>query len=174
MTFLLLKALKAFLEEAFAHTVFRVEVTKETHTTPKVHIGALPPKRRDGNGKDFPFIVVRPSEGEDDDDGSSATVRIVFGTYTEEDVEGGLNDVMNMVDRCRRFLFQHQLLDKKYVLNLPLKWHCGVDEDAGHPHPYYHGTITTNWNLPSVEQLLTAEDAIKTFGSGYPAENSDS
>ncbi len=172
MTFLLLKAIETFLWTLFAKMVFRAPGTEEeAYRPPDIKIGALPPKRSGENGKDFPFIVIRPVEGEDNEDDSTATVKITFGVYTEEGIEGGFNDVTNMVDRARRGLLQTRFLDKKYVLNLPLRWTLGDEDSADHPHPYYHGAIITKWSTPPVEQILPPEDAINIFGSGYPAEN---
>lgn len=175
MTFLHLKAIKDFLEEQFEGVRFRSpKASKEEQLPVAIHIGALPPKRSGENEQDFPFIVIRPSDGEDDEEGSTVTVKIICGIYTGEGVDGGFNDVLNMVGRCRRAFLQSQLLEKKYVLKLPIGWKLGEDEESGHPHPYYHGTITTTWDLPPIDHLLSAEESINTFGSGYPADDSTS
>lgn len=167
--FFLLKAIKDLLTDAFGHVMFRDPDTEtEVYAAPAIFIGALPPKRSAKEEKDFPFIVLRPSEGEDDEEDSTAVVKLICGVYTAQEVEGGVNDVMNMVDRCRRFLLEQQILDGRYVLNLPVKWSLGDEEERNHPHPFYHGTILTTWSVPPVNRLLSVEDEIGVFGSGYP------
>lgn len=174
MSFLLLKSLKGFVNAAFAHTVFREPGEAVSYVNPRVYIGALPPKRhREDQNQDYPFIVLRPATGEDGDDGSEITIKIICGIQTKEDaapIEAGVNDIQNMLDRCRRILLKNRILDKKYRLNLPLTWSNGDDTDKDHnqPHPYYVGVITTRWQMPAVVELLTQEGELEIYGTGYP------
>jgi hypothetical protein len=169
MTYLLLRAIKKFLEDAFEKTVFRdPDSAAEKHVAPRVFIGALPPKRQNGEeqGKDFPYIVVRPKGGDDNEDNGTATVLLLLGIFTKEGEEGGTNDMQNLIDRIRRYLLQEQIIDGCYKLEFPLSWDVGEGDNAQQPDPYYIGAVTTTWRMPGVERVLSPEEQIEAYGAG--------
>ncbi len=169
MSFLLAEALKTRLEEGFSHPFFREPGKEESYAHTRFCIGALPPKRKNPEQKeDFPFVVVRAIKGADDQTQSTLTAIIICGIYTAQGIEAGENDVQNMIDRCRRLLLATPTLEDKYLLEYPVKWEIGdPDEKHNQPVPYHVGTITTKWQMPSTTQILTPEQEVKYYGSGF-------
>lgn len=171
MTFLLLKEIQALLKEAFAHTVYKEP--DGWFVEPRVFLGALPTKRKikgEEQGEDFPFIVVRAREGKDEDVGSSVDVELVLGIYSDQEPDdqattgAGDNDILNVVDRCRRVLLQQRTMGR-YNLALPLTWKLG-DDDQRQPHPYYLAMVTARWEAPAIEQQLTLNEEARVYGTG--------
>jgi hypothetical protein len=173
MSFDLLREIKTGLQTTFAETVFRnpaVEDETEDNAfiSPSLYLGTLPPKRQHGRtNEDFPFIVIRAASGEDREGESELVTEIIFGVYTAEDEGGGTNDIQNVLGKIRGYFLQNRLLDKRYNLQLPLRWALGIDEDQHQPHPYYLGQVTAAWTYPRPDHLENTNEELDVYGSGY-------
>lgn len=178
MSYPLQKALKTFLASLFSGSISQ-SPPSGVMVTPQVVIGALPPKRKSpGQGEDFPFLVVRAIEGEDEEGKKpGVTIAIIIGTWVppESDIEEGVAEIHRMGDKVRGALRSigsgTGVLDSRYELQYPIKWRAGVKaadgEDAGaQPHPYYYMTITTGWFLPPVINPLSVNEEVLTYGAG--------
>lgn len=173
MSFQLLREIRTFLQELFADSAFRNpavedETEEGAFISPRLFIGALPPKRKQGQtNEDFPFIVVRAPSGEDGEENSDIQTQIICGIYTAEDEEGGTNDIHNALDKIRSNLLQQRILGGTFELQLPLSWTTGQDEERNQPHPYYLGEITANWRTLRRTVLQSVETEIDVYGTGY-------
>lgn len=173
MTYMLQKALQAYLVSVFSGS-WSPSPPSGTMVQPRIVIGALPPKRHSQEqGEDFPFLVVRAVDGEDDDGDKKpeVTIDIIAGAWVppESDAETGTLESHRMGDKVRVALRKvgdgTGLLDSRYELQYPIKWKAGVRDSDGseagaQPHPYYYITIKTRWLLPPViNPLPVTEEA---------------
>jgi len=173
MSFQLLREIRDLLNEIFADAALRNpavedETEEDAFISPRLYIGALPPKRKHGQtNEDFPFIVVRALSGEDGEENSDIQTQIICGIYTAENEEGGANDIQNVLDKIRGNLLQRRILGNAFELQFPLSWSAGQDEERNQPHPYYVGEITANWRTVRRTVLESIDSEIDTYGSGY-------
>jgi len=112
---------------------------------PTVRDGWLPPK--DPGVEDFPFIIVRPSQGEDSQQGGdqvgAATMKIIVGTFADDDI--GWFDIMLVIDAIRDDLGEEPVLEgTAYEHWGPLGWEIPEQQ----PRPQWFGVVTTQWNVP--------------------------
>ena len=116
---LLTEALCKKIEEAVKE--FRLPVQNGEMRAPKIINGYLPPKRSRVDD-DFPYVVVRAESGVCDRGESSVTVALLIGCYSKDD--DGHEYCLNVMSRIRTALMslENETLDKKYILQLPIKW----------------------------------------------------
>ncbi|WP_440831781.1 hypothetical protein [Paenibacillus sp. 22594] len=134
----MLQAIKKYIEEL---------VSDNVQTKPAVHIGFLPPKTKETAGEsEFPFILVRPTVGEDKQDDSKVTVKLIFGVKAED--SQGFVDLFNLMEQLRISLQRQRIIEKRFRLELPYKWEF-YDEQ---PYPEWLGEATTIWTLPTIQQ----------------------
>jgi hypothetical protein len=133
---LLMKAVKAFLEQ---------ELGGDATTVPAVHLGYLPEKTAANRlNEEYPFILLRPQEGEDTEDGYRVKLLMLFATKADD--EAGFLDVLNLMERIRIKLLKKRLVDSRFRLEMPYKWKF-YDEQA---EPEWFGEAVTTWTLPHV------------------------
>lgn len=117
---------------------------------PVVVNGFLPPKKRERDSEDdAPFIIVRPVEGSDADNGGMASVAIIFATYSAEDVDG-IDEVLQVLWRVRNSLLEKRMLANRYELRLPLDWRVYEEQ----PHPYWYAAMVTRWVVAQPERIM--------------------
>lgn len=135
---MLMMAIKDFL---------RKELADDAATIPAVHLGALPSKTADNrNDPVFPLIIVRPMEGDSDNNESRAQVKLLFGTQSEDD--SGFIDVLNLMERVRMLLMRQRIIDKKFRIEENWKWQFLEDQ----PEPQWICQAVTTWTLPQIRQ----------------------
>ena len=153
----LCRALRAFIENAVKDLVLPVKGSEEGRT-PTVFNGYLPAKKPGERGEDekkyFPFIVVRPDEGESDQETSSVKISIIFGAYSSDDC--GHEQCFNMMTRVRNALMSMPFLtlDGRYQLRDEISWRNYPDQ----PWPYWQLDMTTNWIFNSPQPVSGVED----------------
>ena len=173
MTYLLLQALALQLATIFEGTVFRdPAVDDETEDgaflPPRIFIGGLPPKRRfDQQKEDYPFIVVRGPDGEDQDGQSDVSAEIICGIYTAGDEKAGANDIHNIIDRIRIRLLADRIVDDRFELQTPVTWTTGADEERNQPHPFYIGRVSGTWKYVRHDHQESTDDEVIIYGAGY-------
>ncbi len=133
---LLIDELRMFLEN-IAKT-YILETGKSQPKAPQVVEGWLPPKESQDT-PDIPYIIIRLTEGEDTDEVARATIKILVGTYSEDN--DGWKDSMNILLRIRERLLTMRTIENKFRIELPLKWKLFEEQ----PYPIWIGEITTNW-----------------------------
>lgn len=146
---LLVEELCAFLETVLNE--FVLETGKGPDKAPRVVEGWLPPKGS-SDEPDFPYVIVRLCEGEDNDERGRVTIKIIVGTYSEE-IEGW-KDAGNIIMRIRNTLLITRTLNNRYRLELPLNWKLFEEQ----PYPEWIGEITTSWTIAlPIEQVREDE-----------------
>lgn len=112
---------------------------------PQVVGGWLPPKV-DADDEYYPFLIVRPRDGSDSEQGATeqslAAFQILVGTYS--DTDEGFEDVVLLFDAVRSSLLSQPVLSGTSFECLSLTWQLPEQQTR----PQWLGTITTNWNLP--------------------------
>lgn len=145
---MLLDELKAFAEEIVRTYVLETNqpgLTKQ----PKVITGYLPPKKSTPD-PDYPFVIVRLSDGTDDQNGSTVGVRILVGTYSE-DPQNGWRDVANIIWRMRTALLTTRVIGGRFRLEYPITFEMPEEQ----PFPEWVGVMDTVWILPQpVEEVI--------------------
>lgn len=165
----LCRALRSFIEDAVKDLQLPAEPTSEQVKTgeaekaakdeyafrrvPKVVNGYLPPKRSQ-QAQDFPFIVVRPDEGDADRESARVTVSIIFGAYSE--AADGYEHCLNMMVRVRNALMALPCLtlDERYQLRETVSWQNFAEQ----PWPYWQIDMKTHWQVQSPQPPLGMED----------------
>jgi hypothetical protein len=122
--------------------------------TPTVHPGYLPFKgAASEDAAEYPLIIVRLLNGDDNEDGSKATVQIIVGTYGED--SQGWREVLNILERIRQSLFKTRTIAKKYRIEYPLKWEVPDEQ----PRLQWIASMTTNWTIAQpIEEVIYEED----------------
>lgn len=95
--------------------------------------------------KEFPYIIIRPSGGKDDEDAARATVKMLVGVQSADDK--GAIDMFNLMEDIRQDFLRNRILDRKFRLE-KLSWEF-FDEQ---PYPEWIGQITTEWTLPTIRE----------------------
>ena len=148
----LLDALAAYLRSECSTYFLTDEKVKDNPLT--VSSGFLK-KRTTASEMPYPHIVPRFLKCSDEADGSKVTVRIYFGTYSE-DVETGWRDLMNLMEMGRLALLRQRTIAKKYRLQLPLTTEATEDQ----PYPEWVGYVTAEYLMPLPEEETILVDAL--------------
>lgn len=157
MPFGLLKGVEAILADGLKEIRFRVPGAGASYAPAQIFLGELPPKKQ--GQIDFPYVILQAISGTDQDESSEVAVKILCGIYSAEGVEAGVNDILNLLTRCRKIvLSKRRTEDGRYTLKLPVTWECG-DPDAKYfqPQPHAEGEITTHWETSGIRQTLTED-----------------
>lgn len=119
----------------------RLPVKNGEPRAPIVFNGYLPPKRSKSESDDIPCVVVRPENGDINDDETEVTISIIIVCYSEE-FDGYLH-CMNVMQRIKNLLcsLENGILDKRFVLKLPMKWENIADQ----PYPNWQVEMETHW-----------------------------
>lgn len=78
----------------------------------------------------YPYIAPRLIKGDDTANGSTVSVRLYFGTYSENAAEGW-RELYNLMEHSRQALLKKRVLANRFRLKLPIHWE--VPEDQAHP-----------------------------------------
>lgn len=153
LTLMLTRALLSHVRKVTQE--YRYETPSGGAKAPVVIDGFMPPKR-DDNGSDFPFVLIRPSEGKSDDEGSTATVQIIIGAFSQD--YNGYTWAMNIAQHIRHSLLSlpDRMLEKRFRLALPLSWQL----DDEQPWPTWLITLTTTWNYFTPETVLSNPETV--------------
>lgn len=98
---------------------------------------------------DFPYIVVRPTDGQDLTDESTVQVELSFGVYNEGTPRDGTThpdgayDLLNLMEHIRIALFRKSVLDSRFRIEKPYKWQIPAEQ----PYPLWVGQAQTVWTV---------------------------
>lgn len=166
----LTKAIKAHLTKALEQFVLRVPSARGAgeYAPPAVFLGALPPKLRPDEPEGFPYLVVRATGGEIEQEGEfifeTVEVALICGVYSAEGVEAGEQEVINLARACLAALHRVRTLGGRFEL-LSLSWFKPEEQNP----PYYQARVETRWRFLEPPAGLGPEMEIETYGSGYQA-----
>ncbi|GHV45261.1 hypothetical protein FACS1894204_03920 [Synergistales bacterium] len=95
--------------------------------------------------ENFPCIVVKFDDGTDKEenapDATQINVRLLVGVYDEAPDCQGYRDAMNIIETIRQELLTTRVLERKYRLEMPLKWYLFEDQ----PWPVFFAQLETVW-----------------------------
>lgn len=130
---------------------------KGVRKAPQVISGFLKEKKPGQNQDppDFPFVIVRYIEDTDRDDGNIAIVRIIAGTYSEDE-QDGWRDALNVVTRIKEELLEKRFIGKAFKVEYPIKTELPEDQ----PYPEWAAFLTLNISIPHVQEERGLEDVI--------------
>lgn len=104
--FLLIKAIQTFLENELVDDAFAV---------PNVYLGDLPPNSADSQeDPEYPFIIIRPFEGEGGKDNIQSQIKLLFRTRPRDN--SGFIDLLNLMERVRILLMRQGILKRNSLL----------------------------------------------------------
>lgn len=155
---MLLNTLCSFLRKT-VEGYAAAQSSSRQYVPPKVFEWDLPFKNpRQTEKVDYPFIVARIAGGEDPEMSANAVlmsrvqIELVFGVYSEGSeasgfvVRDGLYDLINLMEHVRQALQREPLLDNRYRLERPYKWHIPEEQ----PYPLWVGFAESIWSVHSV------------------------
>lgn len=133
------------------------EINSATEKAPQVVRYFLPvknPKRGSQNKPDLPAVIVRPIEGEDADNGSTAKVMILVGTCSNDN--DGIIDAINLLQHIRDGILKNRFLvdelgNKKFRAELPFKWQVFEEQDR----PQWFATLHVNYEIAQSQEEAT-------------------
>lgn len=144
---LLCEALRHRIGEALESIRLETDEIELPYRSPRLVNGYLPPKRS-GDEPEFPFVIVRPKDGNIGDSGyMRAKVRLIVGTYSEE--YDGHEYALIVFQRILQSIRERPTLDNRYQLEYPLAWEL-FDEQ---PYPFWQLVATTEWTVPTPVML---------------------
>lgn len=153
----LTQELRAFLADALKDFSYLAQDGK-TEGSPKVINAFLPPKK-ESDGRDWPFVVVRPVEGSIDEEKTTVSVQIIVGCWSRE--FEGYEYCLNVLSRIRNALamLPARTLDHRFLLAFPVKWELLNEQ----PYPSWTAVMTTDWMLRTPDVRTENEDNVYGF-----------
>lgn len=115
---------------------------------PQVIGGYLGEKKpgQDQNPPDYPYVVVRYLEDEDNGQQDTAIVRIIAGTYSE-DAANGWRDALNVLTRIK-----YALLKQKFFGPFKVEYPVKMELPEEQPFPEWVALMTVNVVIPRTEE----------------------
>lgn len=110
-------------------------------------------RRENADEQFFPHIVPRLIRGTDTDDGSTATVRIYFGTYCE-DVADGWRELFNLMEHSRQALLKQRTIADKFRLLLPIKYEMPEEQ----PYPEWVGYMDVIYTIYQPQEEIIYDE----------------
>lgn len=102
---------------------------------------------------DFPFVIVRYLEDEDNEDAAIASVRIIAGTYSE-DAKDGWRDCLNVVTRIKQHLLAHPFIGGPFRVEKPMRTELPEEQ----PVPEWIASLTIQVVIPVIEEEGVIDD----------------
>lgn len=137
----LLEELKQVITDGITNSIGFIKKSDDTtKKIPSVDLGYLPIKERkpgkpqEDPDEDFPYILIRYKEGEDDLEEGQVSVQILLGAYRDD--ETGWKDILNMIEVVRKTLITKSHF-KNGALQYPIKYKIPEDQAI----PYFHGLV---------------------------------
>ena len=91
----------------------------------------------------FPCVIVQLQDWNDTREIATAEINFLIGVYDDNPNAQGYRDVENIKDHIRLYLHQNQTIDRRYIMQFPLRG--GLFKDQ--PWPVFFGWITATYAL---------------------------
>ncbi len=116
---------------------------------PQVVSGYLKEKKsgQQQNPPDFPYVIVRYLEDEDNGEQNNASVRIVAGTYSEDE-QNGWRDAMNVTIRIKQALLEQMFIGGAFKVEFPVKTELPEEQ----LYPEWVAMMTLNVTMPRTQE----------------------
>ena len=95
---------------------------------------------------DFPYVIVRYIDDTDTINGATATVRILVGTYSEDE-QGGWRDALNVATAIKIAL-KKQSYFGPFKIEYPIKTELPEDQ----PYPEWVAFMTLTVTIPQIQE----------------------
>ena len=143
----LLQSLKGYCEENTKDLIMPAKVPKNgtdrAERPPRVFIGNLPDK--EAENREAPYILLKLLTTKDEDEQSTAQVRIIFVTYSEDKQENYIQ-CLNALTRIKSKLLEDVVIAERYSCQKPIESIIYEDD----LEIYQIGEIMTIWEMPQV------------------------
>ncbi len=125
----------------------QMETKHGTLKPPQIVDGYLPPPdpKKPNDANDYPFVIVRYLGDESDTEGSSATVKIIAGAYSQDKARGW-REALNLMDVLRTYFSKYPYFGKSFEIELPIRRKMPEEQDA----PQWVGELTLNITIPHI------------------------
>ena len=134
---------KAELEEALVNV--RLETKENATKKPKVELGYLEPLKVDDDEKnDFPYVLIRYMNGEEDEQDNEIQLKLIVGIHSK-DAKGWI-DILHIIEVVKQHILKKRVFDY-CLLEYPLK--ASIPEEQ--PYPYFYGFLDLNFKIPKME-----------------------
>lgn len=150
----LTQELRALLEDALREFCYLAQ-DGNREGPPRIINGFLPPKK-EPDGRDWPFVLIRPVEGSIDEEETTVSVQIIVGCWSRE--FEGYEYCLNVLSRIRNALtmLPARTLDYRFRLAFPIKWEFLSEQ----PYPSWTAVMTTDWILRTPDVRTENEDEV--------------
>ncbi|SHN77263.1 hypothetical protein [Desulfitobacterium chlororespirans] len=139
----LVDSLVAFFKKAAAE--YDLATKTGAGKPPQVYAGYLPPKDKGDDSNEFPFIIVRYLEEDDNNEATEVKIGVIIGTYCEDE-QTGWRDPLNIATRLKIALKKAEVIGP-YSLTRSIK----VDLFEDQPFPYWYTTMEVSFYIPQVQ-----------------------
>jgi len=95
---------------------------------------------------DFPYVIVRYLDDTDTDEGATANVKIIAGTYSE-DTQDGWRDCMNVITKIKVALLKQRFFGP-FKIEKPIKTELPEDQ----PYPEWVAFLNLTVTIPQVQE----------------------
>ncbi len=147
----LMDSLKGYCEEKTKDMLLVARVpengTEAGERPPKVFIGNLPDK--EAEKKAAPYILLKLLTTKDEDEESTAMVRIIVVTFSEDKQENYIQ-CLNVVSKLKASLLEDVVIENRYFCRKPIE-SIIYDDDL---EVYQIGEIMTTWEMPQVKRNI--------------------
>ena len=136
------------LETELANIQLQTQSQSTEVGPPRVFDGFLPAKRS-GQGEDYPFVIVRPADGQTSArDESTVQIKFIIGTF-DDDAQNmnGYRDCMIIMGTIRRFFMERPIFAKNFMFQRQFQWRVFEEQ----PYPYWMMECTAGWNVATAQ-----------------------
>ncbi len=141
----LMNGVLTLVKEACKNYRFTVPKCNSTQEI-KYHEFDLPEKIRVNKDNEYyPFLVIRPIQGQKGNENNNVTFYIQVGIY-DENQQDGFRSVYNVINSIKKTLIERTLIGTGELDSL--KW----EGSNGETQSYYRGEIIVTYNLPQIFQ----------------------
>lgn len=154
---LLIDELRDFIEKVVKNYWLETN-KKDIEKPPQVVAGYLSSKKPTNDEKkdipDYPYVICRLLGGEDTRQNGAVTIKIIIGTYSEDE-QNGWRDVANIIQKIWIELFKKQIVANQFKVEYPMSFEMPEEQ----PFPEWVGWMNTTWIVahPVLEGGLNVE-----------------
>ena len=96
---------------------------------------------------DFPYVIVRYLKDTNAEEGATAIIRVIAGTYSEDE-QSGWRDCMNVITRIKEALLKQRFIGGPFKIEYPIKTELPEEQ----PYPEWVAFLTLNVTIPSIQE----------------------
>jgi len=129
--------------------MLQLETPKGVFRAPQVADGYLSPKNPKVEvTEDFPYVIARYLNDTSNDEGAMAQVKVICGTYSEDD-QRGWRDLLNLTNAIKTYLLAQRSFGGCFSIELPLKREFPEEQ----PAPEWVGWFTLSVAIPNIQEV---------------------